>query len=163
MKTNFLIRESLPKDMPMVLNLINELAVFEKEPNAVVIDTNYLITYGFGKQPSFKIFVAEINQAIVGMAFFYPRFSTWKGKTLHLEDLIVKKEKRGLGIGYALYKAFLLYAYHQKVKRVEWVVLDWNKPAIEFYNKSGATILKDWHIVQMDDKQLKKFVEKQKK
>jgi len=156
---SFKIRKGKNADMLQVLSLINELAVFEKEPDAVVITENTLQKHGFGKNPLFKIFVAEMSGEIVGMALFYFRYSTWKGPTLHLEDLIVKEDKRSLGIGKALYKKVLNYAYKKKLKRVEWVVLDWNKPAIDFYKKSGAKILPNWRTVQMDEKELKNYIE----
>ena len=154
------IRKGEIKDMPQVLGLIQELAIFEKEPDAVVIDTEYLIKNGFSNPPSFYTYVAEIDNRIVGMALFYYRFSTWKGKTIHLEDLIVKQNKRGLGIGKALYNKVLEFALDKKVKRVEWVVLNWNKNAIEFYKKSGAEILKDWRTVQMTEDKLKLYLDK---
>jgi GNAT superfamily N-acetyltransferase len=155
---NFIIRKGEPKDMESVLQLINELAVFENEPNAVIIDADYLIKYGFSKKPSFKTYVAELDNEIIGMALFYDRFSTWKGKSIHLEDLIVKQNKRSLGVGKALYKKVLEYARSKKVKRVEWVVLDWNKNAIDFYIKSGAKVLEDWRTVQMDEKSLTNYL-----
>lgn len=157
---SFIIRKAIQNDMIAVLNLIKELAIFEKQPNAVIIDKDYLIKEGFGTNISFEVLVAEMDSDIVGMALFYPRFSTWKGKTLHLEDLIVKQNKRGLGIGKALYKNFLQYAYKQNVQRVEWVVLNWNKPAIDFYKKSGATIFDDWRTVQMNKNQLETFIKR---
>ncbi len=158
----FKIREGEIKDMASVLELIKELANFEKEPDAVEIDMYDLIKHGFSSKPSFKIFVAQMKDDIVGMVLFYPRFSTWKGQSLHLEDLIVREEKRGLGIGKALYTKFLEYAQKQKMNRVEWVVLDWNKNAIDFYEKTGAKILKDWRTVQMDKEALKEFVKNKK-
>lgn len=154
------IRWSTKNDMVAVLELINELAIFENEPDAVVIDENYLIKHGFSEHPSFKCYVAEIDQQIVGIALFYERFSTWKGVTLHLEDLIVKQKFRKFGVGKALYNKFLEFAKNEKVNRVEWVVLDWNTNAIEFYEKSGAQILTDWRTVQMDDKALNKYLTK---
>lgn len=157
---NYNIRKAVKNDMAQVLELINELAVFEKEPDAVIIDVDYLKKQGFSNNPLFKIFVAEIGKEIVGMALFYPRFSTWKGKTFHLEDLIVKQEVRGLGIGNALYKKFLEYAHKENVNRVEWVVLNWNTTAIDFYKKSGATVFEDWQTVQMDKKQITQFINK---
>jgi GNAT superfamily N-acetyltransferase len=93
------------------------------------------------------------------MALVYYRFSTWKGRTLHLEDLIVREEKRGTGLGNALYKKVIQYAREQDLKRVEWVVLDWNKHAIDFYERSGATILKDWYTVQMDEQGITRYIE----
>ncbi len=159
---NFTIREGMIKDMANVLELIKELASFEKEPDAVEIDIYDLIKHGFSSKPAFKIFVAEQKTEIVGIVLFYPRFSTWKGKTFHLEDLIVKQEKRGQGIGKALYHKFLEYAHQQKVKRVEWVVLNWNKNAITFYEKTGATILEDWRTVQMNEKALNEYITNKK-
>ncbi|MDO9036943.1 MAG: GNAT family N-acetyltransferase, partial [Lutibacter sp.] len=123
---NFSIREGIIEDMPSVLNLIKELAHFEKEADAVVISVADLEKDGFGNSPLFKTFVAEVDEEIVGMALFYPRYSTWKGPTIHLEDLIVKKSKRGLNIGSALYKKVIEYGSNLGVKRIEWVVLGWN-------------------------------------
>lgn len=94
------------------------------------------------------------------MALVYFRYSTWKGRTVHLEDLIVREAMRGTGLGSALYKRVIEYAREQGVKRTEWVVLDWNTPAIDFYKRSGANVLTDWHIVQMDEKGMKSFLEK---
>jgi GNAT superfamily N-acetyltransferase len=156
------IRKGEKKDMPQVLELIKELAVFEKKPNAVIIDVDYLNKNGFSDTPLFFTYVAEINNKIIGMALFYYRFSTWKGKTIHLEDLIVKQSKRGKGVGKALYNKVLKFAYDRQIKRIEWVVLDWNKAAISFYEKSGATILKDWYTVQMSEKKLERYLESEK-
>lgn len=155
---NVVIREGFKNDMPAVLELIKELAAFEREPDAVVVTVEDLINDGFGKNPLFKTFIAEYQGEIVGMALFYNRYSTWKGKTIHLEDLIVKEDKRQLGIGKALYDAVLKYALNENVRRVEWVVLDWNKPAIDFYKKSGATILETWETVQMNEENLINYV-----
>ncbi|MBE0424520.1 MAG: GNAT family N-acetyltransferase [Lutibacter sp.] len=156
---NFSIREGKIEDMPSVLALIKELAHFEKEADAVVISVTDLEKDGFGNSPLFKTFVAEVDEEIVGMALFYPRYSTWKGPTIHLEDLIVKKNKRGLNIGSALYKKVIEYGHNLGVKRMEWVVLDWNTPAIEFYKKTGAYILDDWKTVQMDELAIKNYLE----
>lgn len=146
--------------MPAVLELIKELAVFENEPDAVDTTVETLEKEGFGDNPLFLCFVAEVEGRIEGMALCYYRFSTWKGRTLHLEDLVVREEKRGTGLGSALYKKVISFAREQGLNRVEWVVLDWNQHAIDFYERSGATILKDWYTVQMDTEGIKKFVEK---
>ncbi|QYJ68729.1 GNAT family N-acetyltransferase [Flavobacterium litorale] len=151
------IRKGTPKDMPSVLELIKELAHFEKEPDAVVVTANDLVRDGFGTTPLFNTLVAEQDNEIIGMALFYNRYSTWKGKTIHLEDLIVKENKRGTGAGSALYKAVINFAKTQGVKRVEWVVLDWNQHAIDFYKRSGATVFNNWHTVQMDEEGIAKF------
>lgn len=156
---NFSIREGKIEDMPSVLNLIKELAHFEKEADAVVISVADLEKDGFGNSPLFKTFVAEVGEEIVGMALFYPRYSTWKGPTIHLEDLIVKKDKRGLNIGSALYKKVIEYGHNLGVKRMEWVVLGWNTPAVEFYKKTGAYLLDDWKTVQMDELAIKNYLE----
>lgn len=156
----FTIRKANVTDMPAVLELIKELAAFEKEPDAVDITAETLKNEGFGDNPLFTCFVAEVEGNIEGMALVYYRFSTWKGRTLHLEDLIVRENKRGTGLGNALYKKVISFAEEQDLKRVEWVVLDWNQHAIDFYDRSGANILKGWYTVQMDTEGIKKFVEK---
>lgn len=146
------IRKATAEDMPRVLELIQELAEYEKEPDAVDITVDDLIRDGFSSPPLFNVLIAEHNNETIGMALYYNRYSTWKGKTIHLEDLIVSKNSRGTGAGMALYKEIMKIAKEQKVKRVEWVVLNWNEPAINFYNKTGATVLKDWYTVQIDEK-----------
>jgi GNAT superfamily N-acetyltransferase len=154
----FIIRKSEQKDMPSVLKLIKELAIFEKEPDAVKIGVDDLIKYGFNETPSFNSFVAESENSIVGMALFYNRFSTWKGPSIHLEDLIVTEKNRGLGIGKALYDKVLEFALLNNVQRVEWVVLDWNKTAIDFYKGTGATMLEDWNICQINNESIRKYL-----
>ena len=143
--------------MPAVLELIKELAVFENEPQAVVITAEDLVGDGFGDVPLFHTFVAEQDNAIIGMALFYYRYSTWKGRTIHLEDLIVKADSRGTGAGSALYKAVIQFAKQQGVRRVEWVVLNWNQHAINFYQRSGAAVLNDWLTVQMNEEGITTF------
>lgn len=159
------IRKAQKEDMNGVLALIQELAVFEKEPDAVLITVDDLVRDGFGDKPLFQVFVAEAENApneIVGIALYYYRYSTWKGKTIHLEDLVVKESMRGTGLGYALYTEIIKQGKKDKVRRIEWNVLDWNTPAIEFYKKSGANILEDWRVVQMDEAAIDLFLEKNK-
>lgn len=155
---SFIIRKGEKKDVQSLLNLIVELAVFEKEPEAVKITVEDLLKDGFSKNPKFKFFVAQQNNKIIGIALFYERYSTWKGRTIHLEDLMVTKSKQKIGAGKALYKAVLKYAYDNNYKRVAWEVIDWNTNAIDFYKKSGATYLNDWSVVQMDENNLEKFI-----
>jgi len=152
------IRKGTPNDMPDVLALITELAVFEKEPDAVVISTEDLVRDGFSENPLFYTFVAEVNEEIIGVALYYYRFSTWKGKTIHLEDLIVKENNRGTGAGFALYSEIIKQGKKDNVRRIEWNVLDWNTPAIEFYEKSGAKVLSDWRVVHMDKNGIEAFL-----
>ena len=158
------IRKGKPEDMKAVLGLIKELAEFEKEPDAVLVTEADLIRDGFGPNPLFQVLVAEIEgdsnrKEIVGIALYYYRFSTWKGKTIHLEDLVVKESMRGTGLGYTLYSEIMKQGKKDQVRRVEWNVLNWNTPAIEFYKKSGAKILDDWMVVQMDEEGINNFVE----
>ena len=152
-----LIRRAEKKDMPAVLELIHELARFENEPRAVQISVETLEQEGFGDHPLFICFVAELDAEIVGMALAYYRFSTWKGRTLHLEDLIVREEKRGTGLGGALFQKVIQFAKQENLKRAEWVVLDWNQHAIDFYQRSGADVLRNWYTVQMDEESIKNF------
>jgi GNAT superfamily N-acetyltransferase len=152
------IRKATEKDMPFVLELIQELAIFEKEPDAVVVTVDDLFRDGFSEQPLFQCFVAEVENEIIGMALFYYRYSTWKGKTIHLEDLIVKESKRGTGAGFALYKEIIQQGKAENVRRIEWNVLDWNTPAIDFYEKSGAKVLGDWRVVHMDENGITNFI-----
>ena len=156
---SFTIRQGQEKDVQSVFNLITELAVFEKEPNAVEITVADLLKDGFSGKPKFKLFVAEQENTIIGIALFYERYSTWKGKTIHLEDLIVTKSKQKIGAGKALYAAVLKYAHNNNFKRVAWEVIDWNTNAINFYKSTGATYLKDWSVVQMNKENLAKFIE----
>ena len=153
-----MIRKATKNDMPSVLELIQELATFEKEPDAVVVTVDDLVRDGFSENPLFQCFVAEVDGEIIGMALYYYRFSTWKGKTIHLEDLIVKESKRGTGAGFALYKEIIKQGKAENVRRIEWNVLDWNTPAIDFYEKSGAKVLGDWRVVHMDDKGIEQFL-----
>ncbi len=153
-----IIRKATKNDMPSVLELIQELAIFEKEPDAVVVTVDDLVRDGFSENPLFQCFVAEVENEIIGMALYYYRYSTWKGKTIHLEDLIVKESKRGTGAGFALYKEIIKQGKAKNVRRIEWNVLDWNTPAINFYEKSGAKVLGDWRVVQMDDKGIEQFL-----
>ena len=159
---NYHIRNAVRDDMEQVLNLITELAIFEKEPNAVEVTAADLQVKGFGSSPEFHCFVAESDQKIIGIALVYTRFSTWKGTVLHLEDLIVSEHVRGHGIGSALLDQVILYGDDQGVKRVCWEVIDWNTPAIEFYEHKGARVMRDWDVVQLDEQGMKNYISKLK-
>ena len=149
---NTTIRKANSGDVKDILRLLIELAVYEKEPDAVKVTEKELTRDGFGENPKYQCILAEADNTIVGLAFYTPRYSTWVGDTLHLEDLIVTEKMRGKGIGTILYKSFLEEARRRDVNRVEWSVLDWNKPAIDFYKKTGAIIdgLNQWKIVRMN-------------
>lgn len=157
-----IIRKALKEDMPAVLDLVKELAVFEKEPNAVKISAETLEKEGLGDHPLFTCFVAEVDNKIVGIALTYFVFSTWRGRTLHLEDLIVTQKMRGKGVGMALYTQVMKFAKEQDVAHVKWIVLDWNTPAIDFYEKTGAVMQKDWYIVAMNNNELSTFLKEKR-
>lgn len=146
--------------MPQVLDLITELAVFENEPDAVEITVSDLENDGFGEHPVFQCFVAEVNGRVEGIALVYGRYSTWKGKILHLEDLIVSQKMRGSGLGTALLDQVVRYGNDLGVKRISWEVLDWNEPAIEFYEKKGADVKRDWDVVHLTETGIKNYLTK---
>jgi len=157
---NYNIRLATKQDMPQVIELITELAIFEKEPDAVVLTLKELEEDGFGEHPIFKCFVATNQENVVGIALTYIRYSTWKGKTLHLEDLVVKEAFRGFGLGSKLLDEVIKLGKSLEVKRVSWEVLDWNTTAIKFYESRGANILKNWHLVQMDNNGIEQYLSK---
>lgn len=155
---DFTIRKAAKNDMPAVLALIKQLAEYEKEPDAVLVTVEDLQKDGFGENPAFFCYVAEINNQVQGIALGYNRYSTWKGKIIHLEDLIVNKKYRGLGIGSALLDIFVKHGHSLGVKRINWEVLDWNEPAIKFYESKGASVMRDWDVVQMNEESIKNYL-----
>lgn len=158
MQMNFTIRNATKHDMSAVLELIVELAVFEEEPDAVEVTTESLIADGFGTHPAFKCFVAEVDGKVVGAAVVYNRFSTWKGKILHLEDLIVNQKMRGHGIGSALLDEVVKHGYNLGAKRINWEVISWNEGAIKLYERKGAKVLRDWNVVHLDENGIKNYI-----
>lgn len=152
------IRPAREEDMADVLRLINELAVFEKEPDAVEVTLEQLREDGFGPAPKFFCFVASRNGEIEGMALCYPRYSTWKGPVIHLEDLIVTESARGTGLGSALLTEVIRHAAELGVKRVSWEVLDWNTPAVDFYEGRGAHVMREWNVVHLDQKGIASYL-----
>ena len=157
---DYIIRDAVSDDMPSVLDLIKELAHFEKEDNAVEVTVDDLVRDGFNDNPKFHCFVAESGGKITGMALVYNRYSTWKGPIIHLEDLVVSETMRGNGLGTALLNAVVRYGAKLGVKRINWEVLDWNEPAITFYEKKGARVLRDWDVVQLDENGIQNYLDK---
>ena len=151
----FNIRDVKQEDLVSVLQLIQELADFEKASDEVKVTIEELSS-DF-QNNLFNCLVAEGNGEIVGIALFYNRYSTWKGKTIHLEDLIVTQSHRGKGVGKSLLDAIVAKAKSEKLRRVEWNVLDWNTPAIEFYKNVGANVLEDWLVVQLDENGIENY------
>ena len=158
----YIIRVAQEEDMPQVRALIQELAVYENEPDAVEISVEDLVRDGFGTSPLFHCFVAANDMELLGIALVYPRYSTWKGKTIHLEDLVVRQKYRGLGVGGALLDEVVRYGNKLGVKRIEWAVLDWNESAIDFYEKKGAVVMRDWDVVQLDENGIAAYIDKLK-
>ncbi len=155
---NFTIRDATKEDMPQALELIKELAVFEKEENAVEVTVQDLQNDGFGDLPAFTCFVAELNNKVEGIALVYKRYSTWKGPILHLEDLVVSQKMRGLGMGSALLDEVVKFAFSLGAKRINWEVLDWNEKAINLYEKKGAKVLRDWDVVHLNEQGIKNYI-----
>ena len=154
------IRPACKEDMGKVHALIRELAVFEREPHAVEISPSDLERDGFGPDARFTCFVVETKEGIQGMALCYPRYSTWKGLVIHLEDLIVTESARGRGMGGALLTEVIRHARDRGARRVSWEVLDWNDPAIDFYEARGALVLRDWDVVQLDAKGINSYLDR---
>jgi GNAT superfamily N-acetyltransferase len=149
-----LIRIGTVNDLPQVLNLIKDLAAFENEPYEVEVTIAEMQNWGFGKDKIFDFFVIEIDNKIIGLALYYFKYSTWKGKCLFLEDIIVKENVRNKGYGKKLFNAVVEVAKNTGVKRMEWQVLDWNKNAIEFYNKYQANLDSKWLNCKLNYSQL---------
>jgi GNAT superfamily N-acetyltransferase len=143
---SYLIRRGTEEDAPAIQDLILELAAYEREPDAVETTPKSLRQDGFGDNPCFQVLVAEHErEGIVGIALFFIGYSTWKGRMLYLDDLVVREHMRSQGIGRALLDAVMKQAKAQQAKVVCWQVLDWNTPAIDFYKKVGATFQTGWN------------------
>ena len=154
---NATIRPGTQDDLPQVFALIRELAEFEREPDAVETTVESMQRDGFGDQPVFEFFVAEDQDTIVGLALYFYSYSTWKGKCLYLEDLIVTQPYRGRGIGKRLFDKIMEKAKAEDVKRVVWQVLDWNTPAIDFYKSLDAALLPEWITCRLVGEQIQNY------
>ena len=151
------IRKGTKADIAFALNLVKELAIYEKAPNEVEVTIEEMTEWGFGSNKQFDFFVALENEVIVGLALYYYKYSTWKGKCLFLEDIIVTESQRGKGLGKLLFDKVVQVAKDMKVRRMEWQVLDWNAPAIEFYKKYDATLDGEWVNCKLTNHQLDKM------
>ena len=153
-----IIRQGKKEDLKEVLCLIKELAKYENALSEVEITVQELERDGFGEKPYFRFLVAESNSTIVGLSFYWIRYSTWKGKFLFLEDFIVKKEYRRNDIGSKLFYETLRICEKMKCKGMCWQVLDWNKPAINFYKKYNAKISSEWLNGKLTEVQIKNIL-----
>lgn len=140
----FLIREGTENDIPSALKLVKELALYEKAPDEVEVSEEQMKIWGFGNMPLFRFFVAEEQGEVLGMALYYYKYSTWKGKCIFLEDIIVTEKHRNKNIGSRLFERVLQLAKEEQVKRLEWQVLSWNEPAIAFYKKYHSQFDGEW-------------------
>lgn len=139
-----MIRKANASDIPSMMKLIIELAVYERAPGEVTNTEQMMLSDGFGDNPLYHAFVAEIDGNIIGFAITYYRYSTWKGRCLYLEDLIVTEEHRKNGIGQKLFDCCIDFGKKNNCKKMIWQVLDWNQPAIDFYNKNNAQLDNGW-------------------
>ncbi|WP_291402330.1 GNAT family N-acetyltransferase [Daejeonella sp.] len=151
------IRVAVKEDCHRLLELIHELAVYEKAPDEVTVSIEEFQEAGFGKNPVWKAFVAEENGIIQGFGLYYIRYSTWKGCRMYLEDLLVTEKMRGKGIGKLIFNRLIEEAIEMKFKGMTWQVLDWNEPAINFYKKYNSDFDGGWLNVALSEDQLKKL------
>lgn len=153
-----MIRKAVPADVPLILEFIRALALFERDPDAVTATEEDLLRDGFGEQPYFHCLIAESGGKPAGFAFYFFNYSTWTGRPgLYLEDLFVHPEFRGLGVGKALLARVAAIAVEKDCPRLQWEVLDWNTPAVDFYAALGADFLDEWRNVRMTGEALKKL------
>ena len=151
------IRKGIEADLEQVLTLVKELATYEKAPNEVEVTLAEMQNWGFGNDKVFEFFVAQHEAKIIGIALYYYKYSTWKGKCLFLEDIIVTESYRRYGLGTKLFNEVALIAKQKQVRRMEWQVLDWNEPALNFYKKYNAHLDGEWINGKLTYNQLQSF------
>lgn len=145
-----IIRKATEQDCPAIMDLIRELAVYERAANEVTVDYDHFVESGFGPHPVWWSFVAEVEGKIAGIALYYIRYSTWKGQRMYLEDIVVNLDYRGNGIGKMLMDAIIHEAREKKFNGIMWQVLDWNEPAINFYKKYNVKFDGEWVNCSID-------------
>ena len=141
---DILIRRAIREDCPRILELVRELALFERAPDEVTVTLAHFEESGFGKAPVWWAFVAEIDGIVQGFALYYIRYSTWKGQRMYLEDLLVTENYRSHGLGTLLFEALVKEAKEKNLNGMAWQVLEWNQPAIDFYKKRQASFDPEW-------------------
>lgn len=151
MHMDYIIRKGIASDMMAVHDLVCELALFEKAPEQVITNPEILVQDGFGDRDNFRVLVAETNdKEIIAIALYYIAYSTWKGRMVFLDDLVVREHYRGKGIGRKLMNALFEVCKEENVKQMRWQVLDWNVDAIQFYESIGAIVDKEWYTCKMN-------------
>lgn len=143
------IRPATPADVFLILAFIRDLAEYEREPNSVHITEAQLLEDGFGENSYYECLIAEADNAPAGFALFFPVYSTWQGRSIHLEDLFVRPAFRSRGIGKALLRRVAALAVERRCTRLQWDVLGWNTPAIDFYRSINAAMLGDWRRMRI--------------
>lgn len=138
------IRKAVKEDCERLMELVNELALYEKAPQEVTVTPEHFIESGFGEKPVWWAFVAEAEGVIAGFALYYIRYSTWKGQAMYLEDILVTEAMRGKGIGRLLFEQLFADAREKGFRRICWQVLDWNAPAVSFYKKYNTSFDGEW-------------------
>lgn len=151
------IRKGVKSDLSATLDLIKELAVYENAPDEVIVTIEEMERDGFGENSVFNFFVAEVDGKIVGISLYYVKYSTWKGKCIFLEDIIVTEQYRKHGIGKKLFDEVVKVSKELNVQRLEWQVLDWNEPAIRFYEKINSNLNKDWINCKLTKEQILQY------
>jgi GNAT superfamily N-acetyltransferase len=146
---NVIIRRAVKEDCVRLMELVNELAVYEKAPEEVTVTLPHFVESGFGENPVWWAFVAEVEGRVEGFALYYIRYSTWKGQRMYLEDILVTEKMRGKGLGKLLFDKLIEEAEEKKFSGMAWQVLDWNEPAINFYKKYGASFDAGWVNVSL--------------
>lgn len=154
------IRPGRKEDLPRVLELVKELAEFERAPHEVTNTLGQMEEDGFGAQPIYGFFVAERNEEIIGLSLYYWRYSTWKGKRLYLEDIIVTEQERGKGAGKLLFDRTMRKALEDNCTGMMWQVLEWNEPAIEFYKKYGSKLDAEWVNCNLEAEQIRELLKR---
>ena len=152
---NALVRKGTSADVPAVLGLIKELALYEKAPLEVTNTEADMLRDGFGTEPAYRLLVAELEGRVVGMAIYFIKYSTWKGKGIYLDDIVVTESMRGNGIGAQLFAEVMRDAVSLNAKQMHWQVLDWNEPAIRFYKRYNCDFDGEWVNCKLNAQQLK--------
>jgi GNAT superfamily N-acetyltransferase len=156
------LRTATPADVPVILRLVHDLAQYERAPHAVIATEKDFLRHGFGPAPRFSVLLAEEDGQVAGFALWFFTFSTWLGKPgVYLEDLFVRPELRGKGIGKAMMIELARIAVREGCGRFEWAVLDWNQPSIEFYRSLGAHLMEEWVVCRFEGDSLRVLAERE--